>query len=222
MENILTDEDFEKKINTVESGAPSEPYPLVLVDFFATWCQPCTILAPILEKIAKDFTEKIVFTKADVDNIPLAAQKFGVEKIPTVILFKNGKPISSFVGLVPESSIKEWLKNIIEKNDNTDKNESPTPADHKEGDKQKNIEELSKEYAEYAKNNGFQLNPDKKTVERVINGLLGNEKKYGKKYCPCRRVSGDETEDSKKICPCFWHKDEIKKDGHCFCQLYTK
>jgi len=85
-----------------------------------------------------------------------------------------------------------------------------------------NQEKLAGEYGEYAKNNGFQLNPDKKTVERIISGLLANEKKYGKKYCPCRRVSGNDGEDSRKVCPCFWHKDEIKKDGHCFCRLYVK
>jgi ferredoxin-thioredoxin reductase catalytic chain len=83
-------------------------------------------------------------------------------------------------------------------------------------------EHLIEEFSEYAKNNGFQLNPDEKIVERIINGLLANEKKYGKKYCPCRRVSGNEEEDAKKICPCFWHKDEIKKDGHCFCNLYVR
>jgi len=87
---------------------------------------------------------------------------------------------------------------------------------------QQKIEELMKQYDEYAKKNGFQLNPDKKTVERIIDGLFKNEEKYGEKYCPCRRVSGNEAEDAKKICPCFWHKDEIEKDGHCFCRLYTK
>jgi len=85
-----------------------------------------------------------------------------------------------------------------------------------------NIEELKKQYSDYAKSNGFQLNPDEKSVERVIKGLLENEKKYGKKYCPCRRVSGNEAEDAKKICACFWHKDEIKNDGHCLCRLYVK
>jgi ferredoxin-thioredoxin reductase catalytic chain len=84
------------------------------------------------------------------------------------------------------------------------------------------IEQLIKEYSEYAKSNGFQLNPDKKAVERIINGLLANEKKNGKKYCPCRRLTGNSEEDSKKVCPCFWHKDEIKKDGHCLCFLYVK
>lgn len=85
-----------------------------------------------------------------------------------------------------------------------------------------NIEELMKQYGEYAKSNGFQLNPDRKAVERIINGLLANENKNGKKYCPCRRLIGNPEEDSKKVCPCFWHKDEIKNDGHCLCFLYIK
>lgn len=87
---------------------------------------------------------------------------------------------------------------------------------------QEKIEALAKEYSDYAKENGFQLNPDKKAVERVINGLLRNEEKYGKKYCPCRILTKDEAENEKKICPCFWHRDELKKDGHCLCFLYVK
>jgi ferredoxin-thioredoxin reductase catalytic chain len=88
--------------------------------------------------------------------------------------------------------------------------------------KQEKIEQLKKEYAEYAKSNDFQLNPDEKVVERIINGLLMNKEKHGEMYCPCRRVSGDKEEDAKKICACIWHKDEIEKDGHCFCNLYVK
>lgn len=84
------------------------------------------------------------------------------------------------------------------------------------------IEDLMQKYSEYARTNGFQLNPDKKAVERIINGLLANDAKYGFKYCPCRRISGDKREDAKKICPCFWHKDEIKKGGRCLCNLYVK
>ena len=84
------------------------------------------------------------------------------------------------------------------------------------------IEEIIKEYSEYAKKNGFQINPDRKNVKRVINGLLKNEKKHGKKYCPCRRLSGNQKEDSKKICPCAFYKDEIAKDNRCFCGLFIK
>ena len=105
MENNLTDANFEKEIGATEK--------LVLVDFFAAWCEPCAVLGPILEKIAQDFKEKIILMKANLDNVPIAARKFGVEKIPTVVLFKQGKPISGFVGLVPENAIKDWLENII-------------------------------------------------------------------------------------------------------------
>jgi len=84
------------------------------------------------------------------------------------------------------------------------------------------MEELIKKCAEYAKANGFQLNPNGKIVEGIVSGLLRNKEKYGEMYCPCRRVTGNKEEDAKKICPCFWHKDEIEKDGHCFCNLYVK
>lgn len=108
MNTTLTDENFEKEINGTNK--------LVLVDFFATWCEPCSVLAPILEKVAKHFEGKIILMKANLDDVPSTAQKFGVEKIPTVFLFKNGKPINSFVGLIPEKTIKEWLENILKEN----------------------------------------------------------------------------------------------------------
>ena len=84
------------------------------------------------------------------------------------------------------------------------------------------IEEIIKNYSEYSRKNGFQLNPNRKIVERVVNGLLENEKKKGKKYCPCRILSGNQEEDSKKICPCVYHKEEIAKNGKCYCGLFTK
>ncbi len=211
---ILNDENFEKEINKENQ--------LILVDFFTEWCEPCSVLGPILEKLAEHFNGKFVLAKANLDNAPLTAQKFGIEKIPTVVFFKSGKPISGFVGLSSEANIKGWLQKIIEEKEN-EKQAPVLVSDNKParagGEK---IDELEKEYAEYAKTNGFQLNSDREVARRVINGLLENEKKYGKKYCPCRRVTGDKAEDSKKICPCFWHKDELEKDGHCFCKLYTK
>ena len=108
MEESLTDANFEEKIN-VEGK-------LVIVDFFATWCEPCKVLAPIIEKVAENFKEKVVLMKANLDDTPLTAQKFEIEKIPTVVIFKNSEPINGFVGLIPEASIKEWLENIIEEN----------------------------------------------------------------------------------------------------------
>jgi thioredoxin 1 len=105
MNIIATDEQFEKEVIGTDK--------FVLVDFFATWCGPCQVLGPILENLSKQFEGRIIFAKADVDNIPLTSQKFGVEKIPTVTLFKAGKPINTFVGLVPENKIKEWLENLL-------------------------------------------------------------------------------------------------------------
>ena len=110
METTLNDANFEKEVNV--------PGKFVLIDFFAVWCGPCTVLGPILEKAAEQFKEKLILMKANLDDLPLTAQKFGVEKIPTVVLLKDGKPVSGFVGLVPENSIKEWLENIIKENNN--------------------------------------------------------------------------------------------------------
>ena len=99
----LTDENFEKEISSTDK--------LVLVDFFATWCEPCTMLAPILERVAEELKDKIVLMKANLDDTPKMSGQLGVEKIPTVILFKNGKAVSGFVGLAPEASIKDWIEN---------------------------------------------------------------------------------------------------------------
>lgn len=107
MENNLTDENFDKEINSTDK--------FVLVDFFAVWCEPCQILGPIIEKVADQFKDRVILMKANLDANPLAAQKFGVEKIPTVVLFKSGEPINGFVGLVPEKAIKEWLENLLKK-----------------------------------------------------------------------------------------------------------
>ncbi len=83
------------------------------------------------------------------------------------------------------------------------------------------IMKLIEEYKEYSRKNGFSLNPNKKIVEGVIKGLLENEKRYGKRYCPCRRIKGIPKEDEKIICPCVYHKKEIKKQGHCHCLLFV-
>ncbi len=188
----LTDENFEKEI--LNSSKP------VLVDFFATWCTPCSVLQPILEKISEDLAGKFILAKVNIDEVPAIAQKFGINVIPTIILFKNGKNVSGFSGLKPEGIIKEWLENMLAEDS----------------------EKLIKEYAEYSKSRGFKLNPDKEIVARIIKGLLENEKKHGKRYCPCRRVTGNEKEDSKNVCPCAYHLEEIEKNGRCLCGLFVK
>lgn len=79
----------------------------------------------------------------------------------------------------------------------------------------------AREFVEkYASKAGYKLNPNKEILDTVIEGLARNKKIHGKRYCPCRRVTGNPEEDRPKICPCKWHKDEIEQDGVCHCQLY--
>jgi len=119
----LTDQNFEQIVK--ENNKP------VLVDFFAEWCPPCKMLSPILEKLEKEYEDynppaasshfslrserapKIIFAKVNVDLAPNTSQKYGINPIPTVILFKEGKPVGSFVGLKPEEEIKNWLENLL-------------------------------------------------------------------------------------------------------------
>ena len=82
--------------------------------------------------------------------------------------------------------------------------------------------DIIRKYEEYAKKKGFKLNPNNEMVEAIITGLLHNEEKYGKRYCPCRRVTEDPKEDKKIICPCVYHEKEIEEQGHCHCQLFFK
>jgi len=88
--------------------------------------------------------------------------------------------------------------------------------------KGKDFKKIFREYKDYAEKNDFKLNPNRKISDNLINALLEREKKYGKKYCPCRRIKMIEKEDNKIICPCIYHKKEIKKHGHCHCFLFVK
>jgi len=105
---ILTDKNFSEEIQRTDK--------LVLVDFYATWCEPCLLLAPILEKLEKEFTEKIILLKANVDETQVNAQKFQVDRIPMIILFKNGLPLDSFIGFRPEPVLRDWLEKMIQAN----------------------------------------------------------------------------------------------------------
>ncbi|MBD3263108.1 ferredoxin:thioredoxin reductase [Candidatus Woesearchaeota archaeon] len=84
-------------------------------------------------------------------------------------------------------------------------------------------EEFKKQTKKYAdEESDLKLNPNQAIVDAIVKGLARNKEKYGYAYCPCRPITGDEEEDKKIICPCVYHKDEIKKDGHCHCRLFVK
>jgi ferredoxin-thioredoxin reductase catalytic chain len=86
----------------------------------------------------------------------------------------------------------------------------------------KEFKRLLKQCEDYAKDNGFHLNPRQKVVNYLVEALLKREKKYGKRYCPCRRIEESQKGNNKIVCPCIYCKEEIKKDGHCHCFLFVK
>ena len=85
----------------------------VLVDFFAEWCMPCLMMAPIIEELSDKFKGKIKFGKVNIDENPKIAQKFHVTSIPTFILFKEGNPIKQFVGSMADEEFREELKQFL-------------------------------------------------------------------------------------------------------------
>jgi thioredoxin 1 len=85
----------------------------VLVDFWATWCAPCRMLAPVIDKLAEQYEGKIAVAKVDVDNNQELAMRYGIQSIPTVILFKDGKINSKEVGVKPLKSFTNLLDSQI-------------------------------------------------------------------------------------------------------------
>ena len=101
-EIILTKDNFEEEV--LKSDKP------VLVDFWATWCGPCRMLAPVIEEIAKEQEGVVKVGKVDVDEQMELAQQFGISSIPTLIVFKNGKIAGQALGFMEKSKVEELLK----------------------------------------------------------------------------------------------------------------
>jgi thioredoxin 1 len=86
----------------------------VLVDFWAAWCGPCRMVAPVVEELAEEYEGRISFVKLDVDQNPKTASKYGIMSIPTLLLFKNGSPVSNIVGFRPKAELKRSLDTVLE------------------------------------------------------------------------------------------------------------
>ncbi|MFC1908313.1 thioredoxin [Chloroflexota bacterium] len=85
----------------------------VLVDFWAPWCGPCKMVAPIVEELASEYDGKIVFGKVNVDENSQIAGKYGIMGIPTLVIFKDGQPISNLVGFRGKDQLKESLEDVL-------------------------------------------------------------------------------------------------------------
>ena len=81
----------------------------VLLDFWAEWCGPCKMIAPLLEEVAVDYGDKLAVVKLNVDENPNTAQKFGIRSIPTLILFKDGQVQAQKMGAMPKSQLEEFV-----------------------------------------------------------------------------------------------------------------
>jgi len=137
---------------------------LVVVDFWATWCQPCRLLGPILEKLANEYQGRFRLVKANVDQMPSIAGNLGVQSIPAVFAVREGQIVDQFLGLLPEPQIRTWIDHLL-----------PTPAENltEEAEKLEGIDPAAAE-AKYRK--AIELQPAdpqaRLGLARVL--LLGN------------------------------------------------
>jgi thioredoxin 1 len=91
-----------------------DKYPLVVVDFWAPWCGPCRMVSPIIEQLANELAGKAVFGKLNIDENPNISNAFGIQSIPTIAIFKNGKAVDGIMGAVPKSQILSKISKYMD------------------------------------------------------------------------------------------------------------
>ena len=94
---VLTDSTFSAEISR---------HPLMVVDFWAPWCGPCRMVGPVIEQLAAEYAGRVAFGKLNVDENPKVSGAFGIQSIPTILVFKNGQPVDGLMGAVPKSYIE--------------------------------------------------------------------------------------------------------------------
>jgi thioredoxin 1 len=101
----VTDTDFEEAV--LRSDQP------VLVDFWATWCPPCRVMGPVVEDLARRYSGRAKVAKLDVDDNPIVARSFGIQSIPTLMLFHGGDPIERRIGVQPRGDLESLLERAL-------------------------------------------------------------------------------------------------------------
>jgi thioredoxin 1 len=101
----VTDATFEEEV--IKSDQPT------LVDFWAPWCGPCRMVAPIVEELAGEYEGKVKFYKVNTDENPHVSARYGIRSIPTLLLFKNGEPVQQIVGFRPKGDLKKRLDQAL-------------------------------------------------------------------------------------------------------------
>jgi thioredoxin 1 len=94
---VLTDASFSSEVSR---------HPLMVVDFWAPWCGPCRMVGPVIEQLASEYAGRVTFGKLNVDDNPITSNAFGIQSIPTLLVFRNGQPVDGLMGAAPKSQIE--------------------------------------------------------------------------------------------------------------------
>ena len=105
MAQVINSEEFNNLVEHTEG--------IAVVDFFATWCGPCKMLAPVFEQVGEEMKNEATFLKVDIDQSLEIAQKFRITTVPTMMIFKDGKPVETLVGFMPKESIVQKVKSHL-------------------------------------------------------------------------------------------------------------
>ncbi len=102
---VITDANFEQEV--LKSNLP------VLIDFWAEWCAPCRMIAPMVEEIAKEYDGKLKVGKLDIDSNPQVSMKYGVRSIPTLLVFRDGRVVEQIIGAVPKHQLVDKISSHV-------------------------------------------------------------------------------------------------------------